>query len=62
MHFQGFLRCTKQLYKFGFRIPQVQTTSVTAQVGEQEKVRYDLVIRNQGQDDQVICNNIMFAT
>ena len=53
MHFQGFLRCTKQLYKFGFRIPQVQSTSVTALAGEQEKVRSDLVIQNQGKDDQV---------
>merc|ERR1719500_2165600 len=49
---QGFLQCTKQLYKFGFRIPNIPTSD-TALPGEQEKFRSKLVIKNQGEDDQV---------
>ena len=61
MYIQGYLQCTKQLYSFGYRIPQVQSATEPGLAGEQEEFRSDLVIRNQAKDDQVIFLEIFFG-
>ena len=58
---QGYLQCTKWLYSFGYRIPQVQSATEPGLAGEQEEFRSDLVIWNQAKDDQVIFPKIFFG-
>ena len=52
MCIQDYLQCTKQLYAFGYRIPQVRSTKELS-AGAQEWFRSDLVIGNKENDDQV---------
>ena len=59
MCIQGYLQCTKQLYAFGYRIPQVQSTTKLHTAGAQERFRSDLVIKNKENDDQVRFQNIL---
>ena len=58
MCIQDYLQCTKQLYAFGYRIPQVRSTTELS-AGAQERFRSDLVIGNKENDDQVRFQNIL---